>query len=435
MQATQSYGKNMKWVMLIFACLIFFAINGVIYTTFNVLLVTVATDLGWSDAQRGIVATAYPTGMIWFVFIAGIALDKFNFKRMMGSLMVITGVLVILRVFTQDATVFAALMFIYGAATAFLVPGVTKIIGLWFDQKQLAVANGILTSSSPLGQLCGNLFGVTWANMLGSWQTLFVITGIFAILIGVAFFIFTKNRRNVDAALSSDTVKSEKDLGVIKNLLSVIRMPQMWMYILANFAFLGVVYTLSYQLPVVMQADPTWGLAPGQPGQILAFNNFSSMIGYTLVPILIARIFRKNYERNYKVIAICAAALATTISIIGLSSYNAGTASVCMLISGLLYGACLPAPKVLMLKLPGVSGARAGTALGVYITLERVAQSLFVGVLGASIAANPATGGSTIVAILFLQYLSPVMIALAMVYEHFKNKKRKAAVQEAGTKA
>ncbi|MBQ1435151.1 MAG: hypothetical protein IIZ19_04585, partial [Clostridia bacterium] len=105
-------------------------------------------------------------------------------------------------------------------------------------------------------------------------------------------------------------------------------------------------------------------------------------------------------------------------------SYSYVYACISMATSGLLYGCCLPAPKVLLLQLPEVSGPRAGTAIGIYTTIERVCVVVFIALVGPKILSwtpDLGYGMSPLVGrIQMLMYIQPILLALALLV----NKKR-----------
>ena len=130
-----SEGKNpFRWVMLLFVCLFYFIILGFCNQSFNILLGTITTDMGWDTAQRTAIAGAMPSGMIWFVFIAGITMDKISVKKVLGSSIMICAVLIFLRGQAEGFMFFWVLMFLFGVASAFYSPATTKVITLWFDK-------------------------------------------------------------------------------------------------------------------------------------------------------------------------------------------------------------------------------------------------------------------------------------------------------------
>jgi MFS family permease len=404
-----------------------FLVNGFIYTSFNVMIRTVAKDLGWSDAERAVVSTGIASGMIWFVFIAGIALDRFSPKRLLASFVFFASAAIYLRGSITQSGPYFTLMFVYGAFSAFIMPAINKINSLWFDRKSLAFANGCLTASSPLGQVTGNLLTVPISNALGSWSLLFMCQGVLLAAAGVIFVIFAKDRRNIDAALSSEKIKTEAELGVWKNIKSIMRVPQMWIYAVANASLLGMIYAAGSQGQIVLQGDPHWALDKSISGIVPSFNNLSSMFCYILMPIIISRFFKENYEKNYKKIAVISGVIATLVTSYGYTSYNIVVICACMAISGVCYGTIVPAPKVLMLQLPDISGARAGTALGLFITIERLSQAALTGFIGGFIALYPNDMAWVLSKFWLIMLISPLMLTISVILEKKAEKPRSSA--------
>ena len=93
-------------------------------------------------------------------------------------------------------------------------------------------------------------------------------------------------------------------------------------------------------------------------------------------------------------------------------------------LGGILYGAIVPAPKVLMLAVPEVSGPRAGTALGVYTTIERIGITIFISLLGGAIAIEGVSMASVYSKFWFIQLISPALIAIASVFDKKQQESR-----------
>lgn len=417
--ASKGVSSGTKWRILL--CIFLFYFFGLGFTNqfFNVALKTMIEDMGWNATQGSSIANAMFIGMIWFVFVAGIFLDKFSVKKMFVVEIFLVAVAFALRGVAQGFVFFFALMVVYGVLSAFYIPTVMKLVSLWFDGKQIALANGILTSASPAGQLVANVVGFKIALAIGGWRTMYVVTGIIMIVVALLSIFLVKERKSEDAALAS-AILTKEDLSLGKNIKGVAGTPSLWIYCIANGFFLGFVYAIMAYQNYVYQADPGWGLDPTVSGTIPAFSNCVSMCAYTIVPLLFARL---KIQKWWGVAAIFCAIGAVTLVTIMWWSYSYVYACISMAVSGLLYGCCLPAPKVLMLQLPEVSGPRAGTAMGIYTTLERICVVVFVGFIGPKILAwDPSVPGMSpfVGKLQMMMYIQPVLLALALLV----NKKR-----------
>src|SRR5690554_932865 len=258
------------------------------------------------------------TGMIWFVFVAGIAMDKFSIKRVYGSVIFLSGLLIFLRGPAQGFIFFYLLMFFFGVASAFYMPASTKIISLWFDRDELAYANGWLTAASPMGQITANFFGVNIMYAIGGWKMMYTLIGICVILLVVAFFVFSKDRKSLDAALSSSQIQTKDDVRLWTNIREVLKSPVVWMYCLANMCFLGQVYAGGAYGQFILQTAPEWMLDKAVSGRVPAFNNLTSMCAYILVPLVIRKIGRQHYRK----IAVLGGIIAPFLFYFGYMSFN-----------------------------------------------------------------------------------------------------------------
>ena len=150
--ASKGVSNNTKWRVLICIFLFYFVGLGFTNQFFNVVLGVMVADMGWDPAQATLISSAMFGAMIWFVFVAGIFLDKFSVKKLFMVEIILVAISFILRGFATGFTFFFALMIVYGVLSAFYIPTVIKLVSLWFDGKQIALANGVLTSASPCGQ-------------------------------------------------------------------------------------------------------------------------------------------------------------------------------------------------------------------------------------------------------------------------------------------
>ncbi|MBR2743025.1 MAG: MFS transporter [Clostridia bacterium] len=420
--ASKGVSNGTKWRVMLVIFLFYFFSLGFTNQFFNVALNPMITDMGWDAAQGSAISNAMFLGMIWFVFVAGFLLDKFSVKKLYVLEIFLVGVVFALRGVAQGFIFFYVLMILYGVLSAFYVPTCVKLISLWFDGKQIALANGILTSASPCGQLVANVAGWKLAMAIGGWKTMYVVTGICCVLVAILAIFLVKDRKSEDAALAS-AILTRDDLSFGKNIKGVASTPSVWIYIIANGFFVGFVYAIMAFQNYVYQTDPGWGLDPSVSGTIPAFSNCVSMCCYVLVPLLFARL---GIQKWWGVAAIFCAIGAITLVTIMWFSYSYVYACISMATSGLLYGCCLPAPKVLLLQLPEVSGPRAGTAIGIYTTIERLCVVIFIAIIGPKIISwdpsmHDGLGSSTLVGkVQMLMYLQPLLLALALIV----NKKR-----------
>jgi len=405
-----------KWRVMIMVFLFYFFGLGFTNQFFNVMLRTMQVDMGWDAAQTTALSTAIYGAMIWFVFIAGAILDKVSVRKLFVCELILIAIAFALRGVAQGFMFWFALIVVYGVLSAFYIPTCVKLISLWFDGSQIALANGILTAGSPAGQLVANLAGYKIAMAIGGWKVVFIVTGIIMIILAVLSWFLIKERRSEDAALSSAILKKE-DMTFWRNIAGILKTPGVWIYSIANACFLGMIYAMMTYQNFVYQTDPGWALDPTVSGTIPACSNMVSMWAYIVVPLVLGKL---GLMKHWHIAAIICAVVAVTVAMIGYFTYNLAYARFSMALSGLMYGCCLTAPRVLMLKLPEVSGPRAGTAQGFYSTIERLGVTVFVAIVGPQVIAEPVGASIVLGKMNVIMYAHPILLLIAL----FINKKR-----------
>ena len=399
-----------RWVMLSFVTLMNFFLVGIINQSFNLLLAPISGSMGWDATQRTAIATAMSAGMVWFIFLAGVIMDKVSVRKIIIVSVAVCGLLVALRGQADDFTFFFTIMFLYGVIIAFFTPADAKTIGLWFDKDELPVANGIIMAASPFGFFAANMFTGQLVELAGDWQTLYTIAGIIAIVIAVAFFIIGKEKKSEDATLVSEVLKSE-DLSLWKNVIGVLKLPLVWIYCLVNGFFLGTLHAAMILGQYIFQQDPRWGLDLVGSGHIAAFSNVASLTSLAFLPIILRKL---KLGKHYIKLAIIFGFASAILNFIGHASYSFNLLATTMVLTGLMAGIVLAAPRILMLQLPEVSGPRAGTAMGIFLTIERLAVTIFVGLLGTLIS-MPGVDMSVMLGIFYLlQIGSPLLLILSI---------------------
>jgi MFS family permease len=152
------------------------------------------------------------------------------------------------------------------------------------------------------------------------------------------------------------------------------------------------------------------------------------MFSYILVPLFIAKIGRQNYTK----VAVLCGILAPICFIVGYGSYSVTVISIMMALAGIFYGGIVPAPKILMLSHPEVSGPRAGTALGLYVTAERIGISFFTATLGSLISTGTMSMNFVLTWFWVIQFVAPILIFVGIFIKKHDAKK---AAERAGAHA
>jgi len=126
---------------------------------------------------------------------SNLLLCRFGAKRWLSRIMITWGVLAIAMMFVRTPIQFYVMRFLLGMAEAGFFPGVVFYLMQWFPAQMRARAVSRFYISLPLssvvmGALAGALLNLNgWLGLAG-WQWLFLVEGLPAILLSVAFWVW-----------------------------------------------------------------------------------------------------------------------------------------------------------------------------------------------------------------------------------------------------
>ena len=126
---------------------------------------------------------------------SNLLLCRFGARRWLSRIMVTWGILAIAMMFVKTPLQFYVLRFLLGMAEAGFFPGVVFYLMQWFppEMRARAVSRFYVSlplSSAVMGALAGALLNLQGRLGLAGWQWLFLIEGLPAILLSVAFLVW-----------------------------------------------------------------------------------------------------------------------------------------------------------------------------------------------------------------------------------------------------
>jgi len=125
---------------------------------------------------------------------SNLLLCRFGARRWLSRIMITWGVLAIAMMFVKTPLQFYVLRFLLGMAEAGFFPGVVFYLMQWFPPEMRARAVSRFYISLPLssvvmGALAGALLNLNGQLGLAGWQWLFLVEGLPAVLLSVAFWV------------------------------------------------------------------------------------------------------------------------------------------------------------------------------------------------------------------------------------------------------
>src|SRR5688500_17847350 len=170
---------NYRWVICgrLFFCT---TINYADRNSLSVLKTTLQSALGWDDVDYGTITTAFTFAYAMFPSVIGIFIDKCGVKKALAVALILWSLAAAAHGLVATVLGFAIMRFILGFAEAANFPASIKAVGMWFPQKERALATGIFNSGTSIGVIVSG--GIVWIATYWGWQMAFVSIGIIGLI-------------------------------------------------------------------------------------------------------------------------------------------------------------------------------------------------------------------------------------------------------------
>jgi MFS family permease len=178
-QSRPEVSRAYRWLVLVFVSLAMFG-NYYVYDCIAPIADLLAKQLGFSDANIGLLQAIYSIPNVVMVLIGGYIVDRIGTRKaifIFGTVCFIGAAVTVLK---GELAVMATGRLIFGMGAESLIVAVTTAIAKWFRGKELSFAFGINLTISRLGTwLAQN--SPSWAKFAyGSWREPLMISIAFA---------------------------------------------------------------------------------------------------------------------------------------------------------------------------------------------------------------------------------------------------------------
>jgi len=357
--------RKAMWRLLPFLCFVYFiAYLDRVNVSFAAL--TMNADLGISDSAYGLGAGIFFVAYFLFEVPSNFALKRFGARIWIARIMVTWGLISMSMAFITGPKSFYVMRFLLGVAEAGFFPGMVFYLTYWFPNRVRAGILGLFIIANPASTVIGaplstTLLGTSVLGLTG-WQTMFLIEGLPAVLLGFIVLLvlcdspakakwLTERERDVLLA----AVKRDERLSTYTSARDGLLSPLVWLFSGLYAALMMGVYGFGLWAPQIMKS--LGNLTNQQVGLVL-------MIPYacaTLVMVLWSRHSDRTGERKWHL------ALPGVVGMLGFL-YGGFTGSFYVAVIGFTLGAIgIYASLPLFWSLPtailGGSAAAGGIAL------------------------------------------------------------------------
>ncbi|OKL57533.1 hypothetical protein UA08_07095 [Talaromyces atroroseus] len=162
----------------------------------NALTLGIKTDLDLTGNRANTALVVFYAPYILFEIPSNLLLKKLNPHVWLSGCIVAFGVVMLGQAFVKSYGGLIATRFFLGLAEAGVFPGSFYLISFWYKREESQKRFTIYWSSVILAGAFGGLLATAISKMdgmrgLASWQWIFLLEGIAAILVGIAAFFFT----------------------------------------------------------------------------------------------------------------------------------------------------------------------------------------------------------------------------------------------------
>ncbi|MHB9836422.1 MFS transporter [Paraburkholderia terrae] len=275
--------------------------------------------VGISDASYGLGAGLFFIGYFLCEVPSNLALERFGARVWFARILFTWGVITMLMSLVSGPTSFYVLRFLLGAAEAGLYPGILYFLTKWFPMRHRARIIGLLVLAQPLaGILTGPVAGFVLSTHgvfgLSNWQTLFVLSGLPAVLLCVPTLrVLPESPANAKWLAASDRAWIERELAADSasyglqshgNPLAALKDKRVLLLALLFLPFPLSIYGLSLWLPTIIKA---FGVTDAVTGLLSAVPYLFAVVGLCVVP----RHSDRKRERYWHIVVVSGVAAIT----------------------------------------------------------------------------------------------------------------------------
>lgn len=259
---------KVKWRVLPLFVIMFIA-NYIDRVNIGFVRPHLSADLGIGAAAFGLGAGLFFVGYAIFEVPSNMLLQRFGAKAWLTRIMATWGIVATAMAFVQGETSFYALRLLLGVAEAGFFPGVVFYFTRWLPRAERGKAMAVFLSGSAAasilsGPVSGGLLQVEGLGLHG-WQWMFIIEGLFSVLLaGAVWFVLDSEPRDAGwlseaerAALAGEIAAEQKEREAERpahvSAWKLLRDAQIVLFCVIYFLISLTIYGATFWLPTIIK--------------------------------------------------------------------------------------------------------------------------------------------------------------------------------------
>ncbi|MFV3288749.1 MFS transporter [Pseudomonas sp. NY11955] len=178
-------------------------INYVDRSALSIANTSIQRDMGITPSQMGILLSAFSLAYAFSQLPLGMIIDRLGSKISLGAALLGWSVAQTASGLINSFAAFIGLRVVLGIGEAPMFPSAAKALAEWFEAEKRGTPTGIVLSSTCIGPCLAppllTLLMVTWG-----WRGMFIVTGVFGILVAACWFAFYKSKARYLAELPAE---------------------------------------------------------------------------------------------------------------------------------------------------------------------------------------------------------------------------------------
>jgi nitrate/nitrite transporter NarK len=220
--------------------------------SYSQLKEAIQLEMHLSYAEVGLIFSISVLALILFRIPWGLVIDRMGLKVSLGTGLTLMGVSGLLRGFASDYAVLLLFQLLLGIGFAAIMPSMSKIASAWFPPRKAGFAIGVAISGFAVGDIIGlsvTPYLLTW---LGGWRNVFLVYGLWAVLLAVAWWVLAKENESHDSPTETKLTSSSS---ITKNFTALLRVKQVWLFTGLYFCASVCYDTFLLWLPSILDAE------------------------------------------------------------------------------------------------------------------------------------------------------------------------------------
>jgi MFS family permease len=327
-----------------------------------VLFAEIAADLDLSVAQLGSVWGMLGLASAAVVMIGGVLGDRFGVKIVLGLAGVLAALAGASRGLTDGFLGITVTVFAYGLVRGLVTPNIHKACGLWFEPRNLGMANSIVGLGMGIGLMLSPLISATVLSpWLGGWRHVLFFYGAGSLLVGLLWLLAGRMPPTVGTvAANAETVSFKQAIA------RLLRLKKLWLLGLALMCRSACIIGMVGYLPMYLDGRG-WDTASAD-GTLTALYGASALL---VVPVSLL----SDRARSRKPIMLTALTI-STVSIALIPVVDGAAIWVVALLAGMFIDTYAILSFTMIQETRDIEPRYYGAALGIVMTLAEFGNFL-----------------------------------------------------------